>query len=213
VILTQIEEANLSLAAVAANSTSLRDGTLIYQARLVSKDQTGNWQWTGNLSALPIDKDGVVTENNARWQAQQLLDDQDWDDRLIATYDPEYRKGIPFRWTPHVAGTPDYINQYTALGQALMAPDDSDRLSDSDADVPAEARLEYLHGERINEEANGGPFRDRPHILGDIVNSEPYYVGSPSGYSSDPSYNKFLKAHADRPLGMENIEVDKHGVT
>jgi type IV pilus assembly protein PilY1 len=200
VIITQIEEANLSLAAVAANSTSLREGAAIYQARFVSKDSTGNWQWTGNLSALPIDKDGVVTNNNAKWQAQQLLDDQDYwgNGRLIATYDPKHRKGIPFRWTPHAAHKRDYINKYTALGQALMAPGDPDRLNDADADVPAEARLEYLRGERVDEEANGGPFRDRPHILGDIVNSEPLYVGPPRGYSSNRGYNKFLKAHASR---------------
>lgn len=34
----------------------------------------------------------------------------------------------------------------------------------------------YVRGQRTNEQQFGGSFRDRPHLLGDIVNSSPYFV-------------------------------------
>lgn len=34
----------------------------------------------------------------------------------------------------------------------------------------------YVAGTRTNEQQFGGTFRDRPHLLGDIVNSSPYFV-------------------------------------
>ena len=34
----------------------------------------------------------------------------------------------------------------------------------------------YIRGVRTNEQQNGGTLRDRPHLLGDIVNSSPFYV-------------------------------------
>lgn len=37
-------------------------------------------------------------------------------------------------------------------------------------------RAAYIRGARNLEQQNGGTFRDRPHLLGDIVNSSPYYV-------------------------------------
>ncbi len=40
-------------------------------------------------------------------------------------------------------------------------------------------RLNYIRGQRGNEEKNGGPFRNRSSRLGDIVNSTPIVIGMP----------------------------------
>ena len=41
-------------------------------------------------------------------------------------------------------------------------------------------RLDYLRGVRTKEVANGGPFRDRNSVLGDIIDSSPVFVGPPT---------------------------------
>lgn len=38
------------------------------------------------------------------------------------------------------------------------------------------ARADYVRGVRTNEQQFGGAFRDRPHLLGDIVHSSPFFV-------------------------------------
>jgi type IV pilus assembly protein PilY1 len=64
--------------------------------------------------------------------------------------------GIAFRWADLPA------LQKTALGSA-------------------ESRLNYLRGDRTNELSNaGGLYRTRTGVLGDIINSSPTWVGSPS---------------------------------
>ncbi|MFM5687898.1 PilC/PilY family type IV pilus protein, partial [Aeromonas caviae] len=48
-----------------------------------------------------------------------------------------------------------------------------------------ESRVAYLRGERSGEQRNGGAFRNRSDLLGDIINSDPVYVGKRDyGYSS-----------------------------
>ncbi len=49
------------------------------------------------------------------------------------------------------------------------------------ADAKAQARLDFLRGDRTNEQGNGGSytFRARSKLLGDIVDSDPVFVGKP----------------------------------
>lgn len=64
-VVTSILEATPSAAALAANSTSIQTGALVYQARFDSKD------WSGDLIAYPVQADGSV--GNAIWQAKNLM--------------------------------------------------------------------------------------------------------------------------------------------
>lgn len=45
------------------------------------------------------------------------------------------------------------------------------------SDLLGENRLEYLRGNAGLEKRNGGTFRDRSHVLGDIIDSQVIYVG------------------------------------
>ena len=67
--------------------------------------------------------------------------------------------GIPFKWTNLTSTQKASFNVGDNLGSA---------------------RLDYLRGVRTNEVANGGTFRDRTSVLGDIVDSSPVFVGPPS---------------------------------
>ncbi len=73
--------------------------------------------------------------------------------------------GIPFRW--------DTLN---VTNRALF---------NVAGDNQGESRVAYLRGDRSGEQRNGGAFRNRSDLLGDIINSDPVYVGKRDyGYSS-----------------------------
>lgn len=67
------------------------------------------------------------------------------------------------------------------------------------------AVVNYLRGDRSGEESNGGSFRNRRGILGDIVNSQPTYVGAPNSrlyagqsFAGASAYASFASAQASR---------------
>src|SRR5436190_6586060 len=113
-------------------------------------------EWSGNLSAYPVDSDGSVLFSAERWSggAQPGLDAADYDiGRRIVTMKADGTK-IPFRWAS-LATT-----QQSPLGDNTKGP----------------MVLNYVRGDRTNEKPNGQNYRPRAHILGDIVHSRPLYV-------------------------------------
>ena len=144
-----------SIASVAANSTELHTGSRIYQARF----NGGNWQ--GDLVAYKVDANGSVGDQV--WKATDSLPAPA--NRKIFTWNPDsssVNKGIEFDWSDLSATQQGYLNL----------------ASDGTNDSAGEARLNYLRGEQGNERQNGGQFRDREHWLGDIVHSNPRFVGN-----------------------------------
>ncbi|MDE2196867.1 MAG: pilus assembly protein PilY [Gammaproteobacteria bacterium] len=191
VILSAIQAANLSVTSAAVNSTGLKAGAVAYQAQYTSVDQPWN-DWTGNLVAYPINPTtGVVNTTTPQWQSQAQIDAQTavsgWDtNRLVATWNPVLGSGVPFRW-----GTSTGITTTSTLGLDLMT---------SSTDTQGPNRLNYLRGDQSNEQKNSGAFRNRSHRLGDIVDSNPLFIGPSNGpYLTDPSYQAFITAEANRP--------------
>jgi type IV pilus assembly protein PilY1 len=115
------------------------------------------------------------------------LDSQFPAERIIATWDPVANAGTPFEWNGSASITG--ISTATVLGQDLetFVPDTSG------SDV-----LTYLRGSSALEQRNSGSMRNRTHKLGDIVNSNPLYIGAPSGSSQLASYTAFANANAGR---------------
>ena len=189
-ILGNILSASQSVASVAVNSTGLSTNTVVYQSQFTSSDVQQDW--TGNLFAFPANPyTGVVdtAPADAVWTATTQLDAQDWNTgRMIATWDPVTGAATPFRWNPNPTATG--IANTTVLGQQLKTfPPDT-----NGQDV-----LQFLRGSAAQEVAQGGKFRDRTHKLGDIVFSNPAYVGGPSAPNLSASYLAFAGAHASRP--------------
>lgn len=175
--LTSIAARTSSASAVAANSTSLNTNTNVYQASFQTND------WTGDLVAYHVDATGSVLFGSPQWDAQQLLDTQTagtgWqpNNRIIATWNPTSSGGVPFEWA-----------NISATQQAALQP----------SDAFGSDRLNYLRGDKTNELPNGDGFRPRSHILGDIVDSNPLFVGPPNGPYQDQSYVNFELAQANR---------------
>jgi type IV pilus assembly protein PilY1 len=189
IIITKILAATQSTASAAVNSTGLNTNSVVYQSQFTTSDLYQDW--TGNLYAFPINPTtGVVntTPASALWSAQTQLDGQNWlTGRLIATWDPVASAGTPFQWN---SGTPSSgIATTTTLGQELetFTPDTNGQ------DV-----LQFLRGSNAQEVRNGGQFRNRTHKLGDIVSSDPLYIGPPSASNQTASYVAFAQTYQNR---------------
>jgi type IV pilus assembly protein PilY1 len=185
VIITKILQATQSTASAAVNSTGLNTSSVVYQSQFNTSDTYQDW--TGNLLAYPVLSTGTVNQAMPLWSAQTQLDAQSASSRIIATWDPVANVGIPFEWT---TGTPSSgIATSTLLGQELMT---------FTADPSGPDTLNYLRGSTTQEVRNGGQFRNRAHVLGDIVDSSPLYVGAPQANNNSASYVSFAAANASR---------------
>ena len=195
-ILGTILAATQSVASVAVNSTGLSTNSVVYQSQFVSSDV--DQDWTGNLFSFNVNSTTGVVDTlpaDANWAAATQLDAQNWitatppNGRNIATYDPVVNQGIAFEWNPSGTATTG-IAPLTTLGQDLTT---------FAADTNGQDVLNYLRGDKALEKQNGGQFRNRTHILGDIVFSNPAYVAGPNAANLSGSYLAFAAAHASRP--------------
>jgi type IV pilus assembly protein PilY1 len=194
-IITQILAETQSTASAAVNSTGLNVNSKVYQSQFVTSD-TPYQDWTGNLFEYDINPStGIVNLVTPDWSAQTQLDITSQLTppplpRLIATWDPTQNHAIPFEWS---GGTPaNGIATSTVLGTELetFTPDTNGQ------DV-----LQYLRGIKTQEVAGtpGGKFRNRSHILGDIVDSNPAYIGPSNEGLQSSSYITFEATTATRP--------------
>ena len=192
-ILISVQNGSLSATAAAANSTRLKTGSVEYQARFTSNDSPYQ-DWTGDIFQKALHPATGTATGPALWSASTLLDavvtSGGWSSRrLIATWNPSLNggsgAGVPFRWS-----NSDPALAISAAQQSFLQPSDALGLR----------RLEYLRGD-VSSEARfgGGTFRNRSHILGDIVDSQPIHVGAPDGPYFTPSYFAFQKTQATRP--------------
>jgi Tfp pilus tip-associated adhesin PilY1 len=169
----EFTQASSSVSSAAFNSTSLREGTLLYRGFFDLRDNTGD------LTATRVSEDGVL-DPAPLWSAADRLDSMNPVNRVVVTYDPTNREGVPFL---HASLTPD---------QQM---------------VLSNAQVEYLRGSRADE-APAGAYRPRPvedGLLGDIVNSSPVFVGTPlainrdqAPYPTDDLYSEFVTDYRNR---------------
>ncbi|MEA3277709.1 MAG: PilC/PilY family type IV pilus protein [Pseudomonadota bacterium] len=164
-VLYKIVGAAGSAAAVALNTGSLAAGSRLYQARFDSRD------WSGELLSFAINGDGSV--GSVQWAAGQELSTVSFDSgRTILTYKPSSGIGIPFRW-PADPTSPG-ANELDISQAEALDTDPDDRTLDGEG----AARLNFLRGDSSHE-GTGNGYRDRSGPLGDIVFSNPVYVGKP----------------------------------
>lgn len=134
--------------------------------------------WTGSLIAFRINPDGTV--GNQVWEASQVMPAPD--SRKIFT---------------RVAGTG---------AEFLWDSLDTTQKSSLGADEAAQKSvLNYLRGSDANHLRNNGTLRNRAKALGDIVNSDPFYVFQqnfgfdrlPEGTPGRDSYAQFRQDNED----------------
>lgn len=183
-IMIAVQNGEFTTTAAAVSSTHLQTGSTAYQASYTSSD-TPYQDWTGELIARALDSSTGLPIGNNLWSSQNQLDNlvlgTGWlNARKIITWDPALNgtgDGIPFLWGYLSAAQKAQLQVSDTLGAA---------------------RVNYLRGNTTLEKRNGGVFRNRSHILGDMVFSQPIYVGQPSDPYFLASYRNFQVAQANR---------------
>lgn len=163
-IFNVVSAGSASASAIASNSTRLDTNTMVYQARFHSGD------WSGHLLAYTLDTN-LGTLGSLQWDAADELPTHA--NRHIYTLNTNTNpspKGVEFLWA----------NLSTAQRTALNTLQGT-------ADSQGTNRVGYLRGDDSYEQDHGGTFRTRSNLLGDIVNSDPWFVGTEDyGYSVLP---------------------------
>jgi type IV pilus assembly protein PilY1 len=168
-----------SSSSVAFNTTQLGTNSTLYQASFNPSND-----WAGSLVATSLGANGQL--GGQLWNAADVLDATAPPSRVMITYNESTKTGIPFR---------------TLSSLSTRQQNDLNMGPSGVADGQGQARLDYLRGDRSNE---GTIFRTRGSVLGDIVYSNPVYVGMPElGYADDPSfgdgrYSVFRTNHINR---------------
>lgn len=199
VIFSKIQVNDVTTTSAAVNSTSLNTGTVVYQAKFDSAALPYG-DWTGDLDVYPVSSSGSVDTSNSLWDAASILDQtlagNGWSSRSVATWNPTLNGGtgggVPFSWNDL---SPTQQNDLEAYWDTLTSAQQA-QFNDNVTDY-GQAVVDYLLGDTAEAKPNG-PFRDRSALLGDIVYSNPLYVGAPQGTYTDPSYLSFAQAEANR---------------
>lgn len=185
--LSDIGDRTSSAAAVALNSGSLNINTGVFQARFDSGDWSGELLFfpvsdgTGNTPGCGNEAQGELCQK--RYDAGRLLNDRNWDlQRTILSYAADSRTGVPFRWNSISESQRDQISNN---------PFGSDFSDEVGALI-----LAYLRGDRRLEP--NSVVRDRSSVLGDIVNSDPFFVGGPVQNYDFDNYASFKAANRNR---------------
>ncbi len=184
--------ASIATATAAATSTAFstttakitRSGTGSYATKYDPSD------WTGDLEAseMIFNAQGVPTLTT-RWSAAAKLGAMAHGDRKIVTCCTAAGAALPLRATD-MSGTLGTRTNYASFENVTGAA------TQSKSDY-----LDYLRGDRSKELANGGAYRTRGGVLGDLVNSTANPVGSPAFPYSDgfnAGYGSFKSTYASR---------------
>lgn len=161
---------------MSGSSSSLASNTTRLEAGAMAyQSRFYSPSWRGELSAYALDPDTGHFSDEPVWNAGDKL--PAWAQRKIYVHNPESNK------------SPYQLLTWNALGPAQQAVLGS-------AEV-----VNYLRGDRSNE----GKYRVRQGVLGDIVHSQPVFVGQPdvrlyygAGFEGAGAYVQFAQDQAQR---------------
>lgn len=118
--------------------------------------------WSGRLVALPVEAAGSI--GSQLWDAAEQI--------------PAHAARNIFTWS----GTAGIAFDWASLSATQKTAIDSANAANTSSPV-----LNYLRGDQSGEQKNGGGYRDRSVVMGDIINSDPYFSGVQNfGYAALP---------------------------
>lgn len=171
-----IESRTGTAASGSTNGGSITTESRIFQAIFHSGD------WHSDLLAFDVGNDGSIS-NTPVWNAGELLnlrgEDYFESERVIATFNPESDTGVLFEW-----------DNLTDTQQAQLNASPNSGISDG----RGEERIRHIRGVDDPDE----PFRVRENRLGDLVNSDPQFVGAPRFFLPFNDYQTFFNNNRER---------------
>lgn len=170
-----------SASSAAANSSQLNTNTLVFQAQFNATN------WSGALLAYQVNPDGSV--GSVAWDASTLLPTAS--SRNLYTINSSTKAGLAFTSA-----------NFSALSTTQQANLNTSLAGTTDTNGPD--RVNWLRGDQSKEQKNGGTFRNRTVILGDMINSDPAFMQDTDfGYANIPSaegssYTAFYQSNLSR---------------
>jgi type IV pilus assembly protein PilY1 len=168
--------------------------------------------WDGELVRQQIDLTTGVVSSSIDWAAQDLLDLRTYTDRTIYTYDSATANKLKaFTYAGLTSTEQAYFNTPNIAGLTQFCSVGTTCLSSTAQSAAAGTNLvNFLRGQRTNEGVASDTskyYRQRNHLLGDIVTAEAVYVKKSlfqyldRGYLTTPdgtSYTPFVTANNTR---------------
>ncbi|MBS0449400.1 MAG: pilus assembly protein [Proteobacteria bacterium] len=171
--------------AFSTTSPNVSSGTASYAATYDPKT------WTGDVvgSSAAYDANGNPTLT-PKWDARSLLESKGASNRVIVTCCTSTGAGLPFESSNLGTATLSSRTYYTSFSNVPGVSSQS-----------AANYVAYLRGDRTQELANGGQYRTRSYLLGDIVGAKVNPVGPPNAPYYDlhnAGYNAYKKKYVSR---------------
>lgn len=174
---TIANEGKASASAIAANSTDLNTGTVIYQASFDSLS------WSGELAAYGINSNGSLGKE--RWTTRK--------DSFASVSSRNV-----FAAVGEQGGSTTKAVNFVEAAWSQLSDSQRSALQNGGTEADGKLLLNWLRGDRSEE---GKTFRERRGILGDIVNSDPAFIQNSDdfGFKALPgdegsSYAAYLNA-------------------
>jgi type IV pilus assembly protein PilY1 len=167
------------------------DNNMVYQGRYTTST------WIGDIKAYTMNGSTGAIATTASWSAQSLLDAVVPSDRKI--YFNKSGTLTSFEYANLTSAQKAYFDNLCT--QTLVASQCASFSTANLALANSGAYLvDYLRGVRTYEASNttNPLFRTRSHVLGDIINSTPVYVGAPLFSYADSGYAAFKAAQDSR---------------
>ncbi len=145
-----------------AGATTASNILKIGNRKYVPSYTTG--RWFGDVEAFDLDEKGEVLTRV--WSAKSKM--PLWSDRNIVTWDSESSTAKRFSWDAMTTSMRSALGSVASTQQANF--------------------VNYLRGDQ-SQEGDDKPFRERPSLLGDFINSNPVLIGEgvDMGYSNLPT--------------------------
>lgn len=171
-VLNDIEARGGTAASAAANGGSISTESRVFQAQFDSRD------WSGRLLSFNVNNDGSLS-GVPDWDAGVELNNKPPSERKIITYDPDSQTAKNFLWGELGSELQDMldINPDTGVDDNLGS-----------------LRLDFLRGD-LNASSQ---FRQRSNRLGDLINSDPEFVGAPRFFFNFAQYQNFFEDNQNR---------------
>lgn len=193
-VVTTVQKTNGSAAAASTSSLQLVAGTnnQVYQASYT----TGSW--TGDLLAFALNGADASVASTPTWSAQALLDTTSVGSRKIYFNSSGTLQTFSYGnlSTAQKAYFDNLCSQSVVASQCAGLSTSDKTLANNGSNL-----VSYLSGVRTYESASGSVaalYRQREHVLGDIINGAPVYVGKPPFSYADAGYATFLSNQSSR---------------
>lgn len=181
-------------AAATSNLEPVAGDNYAYVAKYTTVD------WDGDIEAREIDLENGVVKDDVIWSAREKLDAlvaPGSDSRKIkfvksgalAEFNDTNLSGSLANFDPGASNPNGSLSQYATFTAAQKT------------EATPQSVIAYLRGQTQHEDQDGNAYRlyrDRKHVLGDIVHGAPVYVKKPPFNYSDSGYASFAKSNESR---------------